>query len=499
MVPPQRILPNDADDTYDLGREAVCEVVPTEKVARKYTNLEPFGRDGWYTGNCPRQDHNDRGQSFYISQSGSWECYGCGRSGDVVDLEFLCGNRSSPHEAMMALAIEYGVEVPQERNGHHSGLLNFRTAKEVADTTPQEVPWISRPWLAKGAITEIDGPIKRAGKTTLVFHNVGCILDGKPFIGEPTTKSKAVCLTEQPPTSFRKVLERAGLTDREDLLILHWHDTIGTEWPEVAKIAADKAVEFGADVLVVDTLGQFAGIRGDSENSAGAAQEAMQPLQEAAARGLAVVITRHERKGGGEVGESARGSSAFGGAVDVIMSVRRHQGEARPTVRVIESLSRFDETPDKLVVELTDEGYRSLGDASAFAEKEAMKFIEDLLPARPEKAMKTDEVLDKLKEHDIKRTVANDALAKLTTSGTIRRIGEGKKGDPYRYYKPFSEAEKDSSALKDGVPEERKNGHDPDGMKGETRALILSSGTATYKAEERNEEPDPDTRDWEEV
>jgi hypothetical protein len=31
------------------------------------------------------------------------------------------------------------------------------------------------------------------------------------------------------------------------------------------------------------------------------------------------------------------------------MSVRRHQGEARPTVRVIESLSRFDETPDKLL------------------------------------------------------------------------------------------------------------------------------------------------------
>jgi predicted transcriptional regulator len=224
----------------------------------------------------------------------------------------------------------------------------------------------------------------------------------------------------------------------------------------VAQAAADKAVEFGADVLVVDTLGQFAGIRGDSENSAGAAQEAMQPLQEAAARGLAVVITRHERKGGGEVGESARGSSAFGGAVDIIMSVRRHQGEARPTVRVIEALSRFDETPDKLVVELTDEGYRSLGDASAFAEREAMSAIVELLPAKPENAMTTAEVVDKLKEQDVKRTVATEALAKLTTAGTIRRIGEGKRNSPYRYYKPTPESVNVSSALKSGVPDERK-------------------------------------------
>jgi hypothetical protein len=479
--------------------EAVREAVPVEKEARKHVNLEPFGGGGWYNGPCPL-GHEDKDKSFYIAPGGTWECGVCEKSGDVVDLAYLCGDYGSPSEAMLALAVEHGLELPQDRNGRHSAFLNFRTAKEVAEATPKEVPWLALPWVAKGAITEIDGPIKRAGKTTLVSYKVASILDGRPFLGEPTTKSKAVWLTEQSSTSFRKVLERAGLTDREDLLILPWHDTIGAEWPEVAKAAADKAVEFGAEVLVVDTLGQFAGIRGDSENSAGAAQEAMQPLQEAAARGLAVVITRHERKGGGEVGESARGSSAFGGAVDIIMSVRRHQGEARPTVRVIESLSRFDETPDKLVVELTDDGYRSLGDASAFAEREAMSAIVELLPAKEENAMKTDEVLDKLKEHDVKRSTANEALAKLTTAGTIRRIGEGRRGSPYRYYKPTAESEKDSSALKDGVLEERKNGHPPTTARGQEEAQILSSRTSTNIAEERNEgPPDPNARDWEEV
>jgi len=107
---------------------------------------------------------------------------------------------------------------------------------------------------------------------------VGSVLSGRAFLGQSTTRTKVLFLTEQPPTSFRRVLERAGLTEREDLLILHWHDTVGMEWRDVVKAAIDKAIEFGAGLLVVDTIGQFAGIKGDGENSAGEAQEAMRPL-----------------------------------------------------------------------------------------------------------------------------------------------------------------------------------------------------------------------------
>jgi hypothetical protein len=73
---------------------------------------------------------------------------------------------------------------------------------------------------------------------------------------------------------------------------------------------------------------------------------------------------------------------------------------------------------------------------------------------------------------------------------TIRRIGEGKRGSPYRYHKPMPEGEKDSSALKDGVPDERKG--EPDATtttSGGEEALILSSGTSIYIADERNKEP----------
>ena len=74
----------------------------------------------------------------------------------------------------------------------------------------------------------------------------------------------------------------------------------------------EKAIQKGA-MLVVDTLFKFAGIRGDGENASGEAVEAMGPLQLATSAGLSVAVIRHERKSGGNVGDSARVSSAFGG------------------------------------------------------------------------------------------------------------------------------------------------------------------------------------------
>jgi len=339
--------------------------------------------------------------------------------------------------------------VPRDGVADERKKLLFKTARQVAEETPAEVDWIARPYLAKGAITEVDGKIKAAGKTTFVSYQVGAILDGRPFMGEPTAKAKVVWLTEQSPATFRRVLERANLVERDDLVVLHWHDAIGIEWKDVARAATKKAADIGAGLLVVDTLGQFAGIRGDGENNAGAAQEAMQPLQEAAAKGLAVEFTRHERKGGGEVGESGRGSSAFGGAVDVIMTLRRGEGNTRPSVRIVEALSRFDETPDKVVVELTEGGYRNLGDASAFAGQEARQAIVELVPSTAENAMPTAEVLDHLVKQGIKRTVATEALATLAEAGAIERLGKGQKGSPYRYYNPTPEDRPDDSESPD--------------------------------------------------
>jgi hypothetical protein len=64
----------------------------------------------------------------------------------------------------------------------------------------------------------------------------------------------------------------------------------------VAKEVTEKVLEIGAGILVVDTIAQFAGLKGDDENKTGPVLEALRPVQEAAVRGLAVVMVRPFRR-----------------------------------------------------------------------------------------------------------------------------------------------------------------------------------------------------------
>jgi hypothetical protein len=113
---PLTILPDkSSDSSYGLRKccKAVRDAVPLEEVARRYTDLESVGGKAWFTGRCPLPTHDDKTPSFYIYPPGRYHCYGCGGRGDVVDLEFHCGNSGELWEAMISLAVEYGVELPQ--------------------------------------------------------------------------------------------------------------------------------------------------------------------------------------------------------------------------------------------------------------------------------------------------------------------------------------------------------------------------------------------------
>jgi len=122
MTAPTLIVQNSPPGTsYGFGKccEAIRNAVPLVEVARRYTHLEPFGGKAWFTGRCPLPDHEDKTPSFYIYPPGRFWCYGCGRGGDVVDLEFHCGDYGELWEAMVSLAVEYGVELPGRTERWH--------------------------------------------------------------------------------------------------------------------------------------------------------------------------------------------------------------------------------------------------------------------------------------------------------------------------------------------------------------------------------------------
>jgi len=370
-----------------------------------------------------------------------WDAVDALAEGGRELVESLVRGASPWAEPMLDVPIEEqrylaGLMVDGLREMHSSGPdggserkeLRCVTARQLAAQSPEDVAWIAPPWIASGAITELDGRPKAAGKTTFLLHLVRAVLDGGQFLGQHTMRTPVVLLSEQGPMSLRATLERARLLERDDLYIVLWRDVRGTSWPSVVDGAVALCAKVGASLLIVDTLPQFAAMVGDSENDAGAALEAMEPLQAAAAHGLGIVVSRHDRKAGGDVGESGRGSSAFAGAVDIVLALRRGDGESRATIRHLHALSRFEETPDELVIELTDAGYAALGSAINFAVEEAKRAVLAALAGEP---LTTAQIVEATA---LKRTTIYAALAELVEAGTLGREGKGNKGDPFRYF-----------------------------------------------------------------
>ena len=255
----------------------------------------------------------------------------------------------------------------------------FRTAADLSAVAANTVEWIA-PFVAAGAITDAIGKVKVAGKTTFFTHLAAAVVRGKEFLGVKTTRTPVVYLTEQAHASFFQALNRAGLVGHPDFVFLSWTEVMGKPWPDVADAAVRECKKRGAKLLVVDTIAPFAGLSGATENDSGHALEAMKPLQIATAAGIGVVIIQHERKGGGELGEAGRGSTAFAGAADILLSISRRKGANQNNLREIHSISRFGEEPPMLV-ELTDNGYVSHGNVRPIATERASALILEAIPA----------------------------------------------------------------------------------------------------------------------
>jgi hypothetical protein len=314
--------------------------------------------------------------------------------------------------------------------------LVWHTGDEEEDDL-SEPEYVIKHLIVEGSTVEFSGKIKEAGKTTVMMSVAKAVVTGTPFLGYPTKKMPVVYLTESPKTSFREARKRAGLVGEKDFHYTHWHETFGTKWADVAEEAVSKALELGA-LLTIDTMFQFASIRGDGENSSGEALEAMQPLQMAAGLGLTIIVVRHSKKGmGSGIADDARGSSAFGGAVDTLMKLTRVPG-AKPNVRAIESISRFDGIKPDIRIELTDTGWVLLGESSEVIRQEERDFLLECLPFGEAEAMSTDEIKADTK---LGKTSIGNFLKELKTLGLVAQTGGGAEGkgvknNPVRYFRP---------------------------------------------------------------
>lgn len=173
LTPPPRIITaGDHHHTYGFRKccEAIREAVPIEEVARRYTDLEPFGGQAWFTGRCPLPDHEDKTPSFYIYPPGRYWCYGCNRGGDVVDLEFFCGDYGELWEAMIALSLEYGVELPKRPESWYRKQERQRPVRDAINRARFE--HLRRRlfrWFFEPSLLRIENPDEREAEAALLW------------------------------------------------------------------------------------------------------------------------------------------------------------------------------------------------------------------------------------------------------------------------------------------------------------------------------------------
>ena len=310
--------------------------------------------------------------------------------------------------------------------------LVWYTAPDVGRMAPEHIDWSVESIVAKGAVTEISGLVK-VGKTTFVGSLIRAVLSGEPFINSTTRRSPVVWLTEERPPTFRSMLDRVGLLDHADLHILFRHETGDASWSEVVDQAVLKAEEVNAELLTIDTLSGWSRLQGDDENSAGAAMMAMEPVHRAAAAGLGVILNRHDRKGGGPLGESGRGSSAFAGEVDILLQLRRANSPGNTSRREVASTGRFDGIPDTRLVEFKDGRYIYLGDTPNVERQDAKAWLLEHLPNEDGEPLTKSDIREQI-DKDVSNSTIDRALIEMVETGDAgerRGYGESKRAKGY--------------------------------------------------------------------
>lgn len=322
--------------------------------------------------------------------------------------------------------------IPAPTNPTPGGARNEFKLTALTDLGPSEAPdWIWPGYLARGGVTLLTG-LWKAGKTTLLGHLLRDLPLGTGLVDMPVTDPVAI-VSEEPAGVWARRRDALGLGLT---ILLVQRDSFARpshqQWIDLIDKLTNAVREHSLALVVFDTLPSLWPVH--NENDASEVVEALAPLRNINNAGAGVLLIHHPRKGEGDQAQASRGSGALPGFVDAIVELRRfNPQDASDTRRKLTAYGRYADVPPEMVVDLTPEGYRMLGQPGTLRSAGMQEIIEGLLPSEPP-GMTVEQVLEAWPEATRPgRMHMRNMLNQGTEDELWERHGEGVRGKPHVY------------------------------------------------------------------
>lgn len=263
----------------------------------------------------------------------------------------------------------------------------------------------------------------KVGKSTLVRQLAACVAQGDDFLGRKVMQGPVIYLSIEEHRRQVRQHFRALIHDLTAPLHIHFGAT-----PEDAVRQLGKLIEQIKPVLVIiDPLFKF--VRGVKDESAYIeVTRALEPVLDLAREtGVHLLATHHNKKRGDGSGDDTLGSTSIFGNVDVAILLSRKQDDTR----TIKTEGRHEDMP--LTVLSMDEtgGLYLAGSAGQYERERIHDAVLSAIRNAPVEGLGRDEVVDKV---GMRKVAVVRALDELTSAGKVLHSGDGKRGNPHRWW-----------------------------------------------------------------
>ena len=175
---------------------------------------------------------------------------------------------------------------------------------------------------------------EKAGKSTLTSYLTACVSRGRPFLGEPCAQGDVLVIGLE---------EYIGDTARRlrhfdaDSKFVHLVDRFAGDPSQRPEEVRAHIESVGPILVIIDSLSAYGLGQIQDDNNASQTIKVVQPLTDVVHQlGCALVLIHHATKATGKY----RGSTAIGGAVDLVVEFDIPNEDTDPTLRRMRSVGR---------------------------------------------------------------------------------------------------------------------------------------------------------------